>query len=74
MPSRGDVVLGRDRAGRSLRVSAHPERGRVVLSIWQKDTCIGTVRLAPGDIPDVVRMLSAAAVDASQEERGAAAS
>jgi hypothetical protein len=45
-----------------------------VLSIWQEDTCIGTFRLAPGDVPDVVRMLSAAAVDAGQEERGAAAS
>jgi hypothetical protein len=74
IPSRGDVVLGRDRAGRSLRVSAHPELGRVVLSIWQEDTCIGTFRLAPGDVPDVVRMLSAAAVDAGQEEHGAAAS
>jgi hypothetical protein len=74
MPSRGDVVLGRDRAGRSLRVSAHPELGRVVLSIWQEDTCIGTFRLAPGDVPDVVRMLSAAAVDAGQEAHGAAAS
>lgn len=74
VPTRGDVVLGRDRAGRVLRVSAHPELGRVVLSIWQEDTCVATFRLAPGDMPDLVRVLTAAAVDAGLEEPGAAAS
>jgi|1185.fasta_scaffold17532_2 hypothetical protein len=74
MPSRGDVVVGRDRAGRVLRVSAHPESGRVVLSMWQGSTCIGTFRLAPGDVPDLVRVLTAAAVDAGFGEPPAAAS
>ena len=74
MPSRGDVVVGRDRAGRVLRVSAHPEHGRVVLSIWQEGSCIATVRLAPGDIPELVRVLTAAAVDTGVGEPGAAAS
>jgi hypothetical protein len=73
MPSRGDVVLGRDRAGRVLRVSAHPELGRVVLSIWQEGTCVATFRLAPGDVPDLLRVLSAAAVDAGLGEPPAAA-
>jgi hypothetical protein len=73
MPSRGDVIVGRDRAGRVLRVSAHPELGRVVLSVWQGGTCIATFRLAPGDIPDLVGVLSAAAVDAGFEAPPAAA-
>ena len=74
MPSRGDVIVGRDRAGRVLRVSAHPEFGRVVLSMWDGGRCIGTFRLAPGDIPDLVRVLSSAAVDASFDEPRADAS
>jgi hypothetical protein len=35
IPANGDIVVGRDTAGRVLRVSGHPESDRVVLSIWQ---------------------------------------
>ena len=63
VPSHGDVVVGRDRAGRVLRVSGHPEFDRVVLSIWQEGNCLATVRLAASDVPDLVRALVAAAVD-----------
>jgi hypothetical protein len=73
LPSRGDIVVGRDRAGRVLRVSAHPGSGRVVLSIWQEGTCIATIRLAPGDIPDLLRVLGGAAIDAGLGEPGVAA-
>lgn len=62
VPVQGAVVVGRDRAGRALRVSAHPELSRVVLSLWEGHRCIGTLRLAPEDVPDVVRALTAAAV------------
>jgi hypothetical protein len=62
VPAHGAVVVGRDRAGRALRVSAHPQLSRVVLSLWDGDRCIGTLRLAPEDVPDVVRALTAAAV------------
>ena len=62
LPSHGDVVVGRDRAGRVLRVSSHPEFDRVVLSIWQEGQCLATVRLAAADVPDLVRVLVAAAV------------
>ena len=55
LPRHGDVIVGRDVAGRTLRVSGHPESGRVVLSIWQDTVCRATVRLAPEDVPDVVR-------------------
>jgi hypothetical protein len=63
LPTHGDVVVGRDRAGRVLRVSAHPEFDRVVLSIWQEGQCLATVRLAAGDVPDLVRTLVAAVVE-----------
>ena len=62
VPAQGAVVVGRDRAGRALRVSAHPELSRVVLSLWDRDRCIGTLRLAPQDVPDVVHALTSAAV------------
>lgn len=62
VPSQGDIFVGRDAVGRVLRVSAHPELDRVVLSIWQEGRCMGTVRLASEDIPDLVRTLTAAVV------------
>lgn len=62
LPTHGNVLLGRDVAGRALRISSHPEAGRVVLSIWDHDRCVGTVRLADGDVPDLVRTLTACLV------------
>jgi len=40
----------------------------VVLSIWQDVRCIGTVRLAPQDVPEVVRSLTAAVVVAGEDD------
>lgn len=62
VPAHGSVVVGRDRPGRALRISSHPEHSRVVLSLWDGHVCIGTLRLAPEDVPDVVRALAAAVV------------
>jgi len=59
IPRLGSTLLGRDRAGRRLRVSSHPDAGRVVLSIWQDDICRATLRLAEEDVPALVTMLSA---------------
>jgi hypothetical protein len=61
-PRQGQVLVGRDAPGRALRVSAHPESGRIVLSIWQDTRCIGTVRLKPEDVPDVLHALGDALV------------
>jgi hypothetical protein len=72
LPSHGDVVVGRDRAGRVVRVSGHPEHDRIVLSIWQEGQCLATVRLAADDVPDLVRALVAAAVQAPAESASAA--
>jgi hypothetical protein len=64
VPSQGDFVVGRDRAGRILRVSGHGELDRVVLSIWQEGRCLATIRLAGEDIPDLVRILAGSALAA----------
>ncbi len=71
LPRRGTTLLGRDAAGRSLRVSSHPEAGRVVLSIWDHDRCLATVRLMEGDVPELVRSLTACLV--LDEQRAATA-
>ncbi len=60
VPADGAVVVGRDKVGRALRISTHPEHSRIVLSLWDGNRCIGTLRLAPQDVPDVVRALTAA--------------
>jgi hypothetical protein len=62
LPRRGAVLPGRDADARMLRVSFHPEAGRVVLSIWDHDVCMATLRLAPEDVPELVRGLTAALV------------
>ncbi len=64
---------GRDVPGRALRVSAHPELGLVVLSVWQGERCVSTVRLAESDVPDLVRTLTEALVPASVPRRRTAA-
>jgi hypothetical protein len=69
LPQHGDVVVGRDVARRTLRVSGHPESGRVVLSIWQDSVCRATVRLAPEDVPDVVAMLARTALRTADDAR-----
>jgi hypothetical protein len=68
IPRRGGTLLGRDASGRRLRVSSHPEAGRVVLSIWQDDVCRGTLRLAEEDVPELVRMLSSSLIQPHAEE------
>ena len=61
-------MLGRDTAGRRLRVSSHPDAGRVVLSIWQDDICRATLRLAEEDVPELVKMLSSSLIQGHAEE------
>jgi len=68
LPRRGSTLLGRDKAGRRLRVSSHPDAGRVVLSIWQDDVCRATLRLAEEDVPELVKMLSSSLIQHSVQE------
>jgi hypothetical protein len=58
LPRDGEVLTGRDRKGRSLRIAHHAETGRVVLSVWQDATCVATVRLAPEDVAELISGLA----------------
>lgn len=70
-PRGSSVVGGRDRSGRALRITAHPEADRVVVSTWQERTCVATVRLACADVPDLVGALAAAAIACAARPAGA---
>jgi hypothetical protein len=52
-----------DERGTGLRVSWHPERDLVVLSVWQGDSCIGTFRMSVQDVPRLSGLLAAALGD-----------
>lgn len=58
VPRIGDVIVGRDALGRALRVSAHPDSDRVVLSIWQDGACLATVRLSGADVERLAQVLA----------------
>jgi len=58
LPTRRDVFL--DERGAGLRVTWHPERDLVVLSVWQDDGCVGTFRMAVEDVPRLSELLAAA--------------
>jgi hypothetical protein len=49
LPPRGEWFGDARDGGRALRASWHAEAGCLVLSIWRKDTCVGTTRLAPAE-------------------------
>ena len=52
-----------DERGTGLRVTWHPERDIVVLSVWQEDSCVGTFRMPVQDIPRLSGLLAAALGD-----------
>jgi hypothetical protein len=61
LSSRRDLFL--DERGTGLRVSWHPERDLVVLSVWQDDRCVRTFRMPARDIPRLSGLLAAALGD-----------
>ena len=65
-----------DERGTGLRVTWHPERDLVVLSVWQGDRCIGTFRMLVQDVPRLSGLLATALgdwVDQAGPEVGAGA-
>ncbi len=52
-----------DERGTGLRVTWHPERDLVVLSVWQDDRCVGTFRMPVQDVPRLSGLLAAALGD-----------
>jgi hypothetical protein len=57
LPANGEVLLDARGGSRALRVSWHHEVGMVVLSLWQSDRCVGTVRLEAAAVPALVQVL-----------------
>jgi hypothetical protein len=60
-----------DERGAGLRVTWHPERDLVVLSIWQDDRCVGTFRMPVRDVPRLSGLLAAALGDWVDQAGGA---
>jgi hypothetical protein len=61
LPVNGAVFLDPRDAGRSLRITSHPELGVTVLSIWRADVCVGTFRLRPDELHRLLHTLVDAA-------------
>ena len=61
LSTRRDVFL--DERGAGLRVTWHPERDLVVLSVWQDDSCVATFRMSVEDVPRLSGLLAAALDD-----------
>jgi hypothetical protein len=68
LPRRGGVQFDTRRKGRALRVSAHPESGSVVISLWRGDECVATHHVSAADVPDLIKMLATALVDSAPAE------
>jgi hypothetical protein len=66
LSTRRDLFL--DERGAGLRVTWHPERDLVVLSVWQGDSCVGTFRMQVQDIPRLSGLLAAALGEAGVGE------
>jgi hypothetical protein len=61
-----------DERGAALRVTWHPERDLIVLSVWQHDSCVGTFRMPVRDVPRLSGLLAAALGDWVDQARGVA--
>jgi hypothetical protein len=69
LPAHGEVLPDARGAGRWLRVTWHQDAEVVVLSLWREGTCVGTARLARGDVPTMVNALVEGLADESAPGR-----
>ncbi|RBY82890.1 hypothetical protein DQ238_02450 [Geodermatophilus sp. TF02-6] len=58
LPTRGRWVWDAHDRGRAVRVSTHGEVGLLNLSVWRDETCVGTVKLRPGEAAELVAALT----------------
>ncbi|MEV0810474.1 hypothetical protein [Micromonospora sp. NPDC050200] len=59
MPGFGDLFTDTRGDERTMRVSYHPEREAVVLSLWSGSVCRGSFRLAADDVGRLRALLDA---------------
>ncbi|WP_139338040.1 hypothetical protein [Micromonospora avicenniae] len=57
MPSLGDLFADTRGEDRMMRVSYHPEREAVVLSVWGGGVCRASFRMPIGDVPRLLALL-----------------
>ncbi len=57
LPAIGVALADARGDGRWMRVTWHDEAGVVVLSLWRDRTCVGTIRLERGEVPELVAAL-----------------
>ncbi|MEU6202668.1 hypothetical protein ABZ814_03640 [Micromonospora musae] len=57
MPSLGDLFADTRGEDRTMRVSYHPEREAVVLSLWSGGVCRASFRMPTGDLPRLLALL-----------------
>jgi hypothetical protein len=50
--------------GASLRVTRHPEQGKVVVSHWRDDLCVASTPIEVGELPALIGVLADALGDA----------
>ncbi|MFI6262665.1 hypothetical protein [Micromonospora sp. NPDC051006] len=58
IPSFGDLFADSRGEDRTMRVSYHPDRDAVVLSLWSGAVCRGSFRMATGDLPRLLSLLT----------------
>jgi hypothetical protein len=58
LPKSGDVFEDRRGGDRTMRVTCHPQRGTVVVSLWVDKICRASFQLASDDLPRLQSALS----------------
>ncbi|MFG2057616.1 hypothetical protein ACGFI9_26700 [Micromonospora sp. NPDC048930] len=58
MPSFGDLFTDLRGEDRTMRVSFHPDRGAVVLSLWSGTVCRGSFRMPVDDVDRLLVLLA----------------
>ena len=64
LPSQGDVFVDARTPDKAMRVSWHHEAAVVVVSLWRADTCVGTLKLTPDEVPRLISALAAGLAEA----------
>lgn len=68
MPSFGDLFTDLRGEDRTLRVSYHPDRGAVVLSLWSGTLCRGSFRMPADDVDRLLALLTAVRIAAGGDD------
>jgi hypothetical protein len=58
LPARGDVFTDERGRERTMRVTPHPERGVVVVSIWFGGVCRASFQLPAAEAPKLAALLT----------------